>query len=68
VGVVGRTKNSYDIYLGGGPRGDRLATLYQEKVKPDEIAGVLRPLLDRWKSEGLEDESFGDFFTRVVAS
>jgi sulfite reductase (ferredoxin) len=68
VGVVGKTKNSYDIYLGGGLRGDRLATLYQEKVKPEEIAGVLRPVLDRWKSEGLEDESFGDFFNRVVAS
>ena len=68
VGVVGKTKNSYDIYLGGGLRGDRLATLYQEKVKPDEIAGVLRPLLERWKDEGLEDEPFGDFFNRVVAT
>jgi sulfite reductase (ferredoxin) len=68
VGVVGRTKNSYDIYLGGGPRGDRLATLYQEKVKPEDIAGALGPVLERWKREGLEDESFGDFFDRVVAT
>lgn len=67
VGVVGRTKNSYDLYLGGGLRGDRLATLYQEKVKLDDIPEVLRPLLDRWKNEGLVDESFGDFFVRVVA-
>jgi sulfite reductase (ferredoxin) len=66
VGVVGRTKNSYDLYLGGGPRGDRLASLYQEKVKLDDIPGVLRPLLERWKSEGLAEESFGDFFARVV--
>ncbi len=66
VGVVGRTKNSYDLYLGGGPRGDRLASLYQEKVKLDDIPGVLRPLLERWKLEGLADESFGDFFGRVV--
>jgi sulfite reductase (ferredoxin) len=65
VGIVGRTKNTYDLYLGGGPRGDRLATLYQEKLKLDEIPSVLRPLLDRWKSEGRADESFGDFFTRV---
>ena len=67
VGVVGRTKNSYDLYLGGGLRGDRLATLYQEKVKLDDIPEALRPLLDRWKNEGLVDESFGDFFVRVVA-
>src|SRR5664280_2197863 len=66
VGVVGRTKNTYDLYLGGGPRGDRLASLYQEKVKLDDIPGVLRPLLERWKSEGLAEESFGDFFVRVV--
>jgi sulfite reductase (ferredoxin) len=65
VGIVGRTKTSYDLYLGGGLRGDRLATLYQEKLKLEEIPAVLRPLLDRWKVEGLLDESFGDFFNRV---
>jgi sulfite reductase (ferredoxin) len=65
VGIVGRTKNTYDLYLGGGLRGDRLATLYQEKLKLDEIPAVLRPWLDRWRSEGEPDESFGDFFTRV---
>jgi sulfite reductase (ferredoxin) len=65
VGIVGRTKTSYDLYLGGGLRGDRLATLYQEKLKLEEIPAVLRPLLDRWKVEGMLDESFGDFFNRV---
>jgi sulfite reductase beta subunit-like hemoprotein len=39
--------------------------LYQEKLKLEEIPAVLRPLLDRWKVEGLLDESFGDFFSRV---
>jgi sulfite reductase (ferredoxin) len=68
VGIVGRTKNTYDLYLGGGLRGDRLATLYQEKLKLDEIPAALRPLLDRWEDEGLEDEAFGDFFNRVSAS
>ncbi len=65
VGIVGRTKTSYDLYLGGGLRGDRLATLYSEKLKLEEIPEVLRPLLERWKLEGLTDESFGDFFNRV---
>ncbi len=32
IGVVGRTKSTYDLYLGGGTRGDRLASLYREKV------------------------------------
>jgi sulfite reductase beta subunit-like hemoprotein len=65
VGVVGRTKSTYDVYVGGGPRGDRLATLYREKVSFDEIPVVLGPLFDRWESEGDLDESFGDFVTRV---
>ncbi len=68
VGVVGRTKNSYDLYLGGGLRGDRLATLHHEKLKLDEIPAVLEPLLARWRDEGLVDESFGDFYTRVLSS
>jgi sulfite reductase (ferredoxin) len=65
VGVVGRTKSTYDVYVGGGPRGDRLATLYREKVPFDEIADALGPLFDRWESEGGPDEPFGDFITRV---
>jgi sulfite reductase (ferredoxin) len=65
VGIVGRTKSTYDVYVGGGPRGDRLAQLYREKVPFDEIAVVLGPLFDRWEAEGDEDESFGDFMTRV---
>ncbi len=65
VGIVGRTKSTYDVYVGGGPRGDRLATLYREKVPFDEIATVLGPLFDRWEVEGDDDESFGDFMTRV---
>ncbi len=67
VGVVGRTKNSYDLYLGGGPRGDRLASLYREKVKLDDLEGTLGPLLDRWRDEAIEGEAFGDFFVRVLA-
>jgi sulfite reductase (ferredoxin) len=68
VGVVGRTKNSYDLYLGGGPRGDRLATLHREKLKLDEIPSVLEPLLARWRDEGAEGENFGDFYARVLAT
>jgi len=67
VGVVGRTKTSYDLYLGGGLRGDRLATLHHEKLKLEEIPAVLEPLLARWRDEGLADENFGDFYVRVLA-
>jgi sulfite reductase (ferredoxin) len=65
VGIVGRTKSTYDVYVGGGPSGDRLATLYREKVAFEEIPVVLGPLFDRWEADGDLDESFGDFITRV---
>ncbi len=68
VGVVGRTKSTYDVYLGGGPRGDRLARVVREKVKLDDLPEVLRPHLERWRDEGHEGEAFGDFFDRVTPS
>jgi sulfite reductase (ferredoxin) len=68
VGVVGRTKSTYDLFLGGTTRGNRLATLYREKVKLEDIPDILGPLFDRWASEGDPDETFGDFVTRVGIS
>ena len=68
VGVVGRTKSTYDLFLGGGTRGNRLATLYREKVKLEDIPDILGPLFDRWASEGDPEETFGDFVTRVGIS
>lgn len=64
IGVVGRTKTSYDVYVGGGPRGDRLARIYREKVKLDDLDETLRPLFEAWASEADEGEAFGDFVTR----
>jgi sulfite reductase (ferredoxin) len=68
IGVVGRTKSTYDLYLGGGTRGDRLASLYREKVSLEDIPEILGPLFDRWGVEADDDEAFGDFLTRVGVS
>lgn len=65
LGVVGRTKSTYDVFLGGGPRGDRLATLYREKVPLEEIPELLGPLFDRWSEEADDGEAFGDFLHRA---
>ncbi len=68
VGVVGRTKSTYDLFLGGGTKGNRLATLYREKVKLEDIPDILGPLFDRWAAEGDPEETFGDFVNRVGLS
>lgn len=65
IGVVGRTKSTYDLFLGGGTRGDRLASLYREKVKLEDIPDILGPLFDRWANDAEPEETFGDFVTRV---
>lgn len=65
IGVVGRTKSTYDLFLGGGTRGNRLATIYREKVKLEDIPDILGPLFDRWAVEADAEESFGDFVTRA---
>ncbi len=66
VGLVGRTKSSYDLYLGGSGRGDRLARLWRERVKLEEIGEHLAPLVTRWREEGRDGEGFGDFCERVL--
>lgn len=67
IGIVGRTKSTYDIHLGASASGDRLATVWREKVARDDIASTIEPLLERWSNEALDDESFGDFMLRTTS-
>lgn len=64
LGIVGRTKTSYDIWLGGSPDGTRLATETVRGVPLTKLADVLAPLLDRFQAER-DDESFGDWANAV---
>jgi len=60
LGIVGRTKTTYDLWLGGSADGTRLATETIEAVPLTKLADVLGPLLDRYRNER-DDESFGDW-------
>jgi sulfite reductase (ferredoxin) len=60
LGIVGRTKTTYDLWLGGSPDGSRLATETLEAVPLTKLGDVLGPLLDRYRNER-DDESFGDW-------
>jgi len=63
LGIVGRTKKGYDVYVGGSAAGDRLAKRVREDVPLDEIPDMLRPLLERFSRDvGPNDTtSFGDW-------
>ncbi|MGH9247415.1 MAG: NADPH-dependent assimilatory sulfite reductase hemoprotein subunit [Acidimicrobiales bacterium] len=65
IGIVGRTKRGYDVYVGGAAAGDRLGDMLARNVNLDELVNVLRPLLEQWRGERADGERFGDFWARV---
>jgi len=64
IGIVGRTPDSYAIYLGGDFEGTRLNRLVFERVKLDDIAATLEPLFAFFAGARRKGESFGDFCHR----
>ncbi len=65
IGLVGKAKHKYTIYLGGNVQGMRIGFLYQDMVPQEEIAARLAPVLARWKAERAQGESFGDYCWRM---
>ena len=48
IGIVGRTKKTYDVYVGGSASGDRLASLVRADVPLDQVAAVVAPLFTQY--------------------
>jgi len=65
IGFVGRTKDIYNVYVGGDWLNTRLNTLYAASVHLKDLAATIRPLLALWRDERMPGESFGDFCYRV---
>jgi sulfite reductase (NADPH) hemoprotein beta-component len=66
LALVGRAPGKYQLYVGGNQAGTRLAELFRQSVKSDDIANELRPWLSRFARERLGAERFGDFCQRVL--
>jgi sulfite reductase (ferredoxin) len=64
IGLVGRTPDSYAIYLGGDFEGTRLNRLVFERVKLGDIATTLEPIFAHFADTRHPGESFGDFCHR----
>ncbi|MBM81171.1 MAG: NADPH-dependent assimilatory sulfite reductase hemoprotein subunit [Planctomycetaceae bacterium] len=64
IGLVGKARGKYTLYLGGNAPGTRLAFLYKDMVPLEEIAATVSPILGYFKSERSNGESFGDFCAR----
>lgn len=69
IAFIGKAPGKYNMYLGGGFKGERLNKLYKENIGEQEILESLRPILMDYGKERLEGEYFGDFVIRsgVVA-
>lgn len=64
IGVVGKARGKYTLYLGGNPTGTRMAFIHQDMVPQEQITAVLSPLLQRYAAGRQGSESFGDFCHR----
>jgi sulfite reductase (ferredoxin) len=66
VGLVGKAKGRYTLYLGGTLLGTRLGTIFKDLVPLEQITPTLVPILLAFKQHRLSvSESFGDFCHRA---
>ncbi len=65
IGIVGKAKNKYTIFLGGHREGDRLNWIYKDMVPEDQVVPTLRPVFAYFAQARAEGESFGDFCHRM---
>lgn len=65
VGIVGKAKGTYTLFLGGSRFGTRLGFIYRDDTPADQIAIELERVIERFAHQRHADESFGDFCHRV---
>jgi sulfite reductase (ferredoxin) len=65
IGLVGKTKDKYTIFLGGRVLGDRLNFIYKDLVPTEEVVPTLVPVFRYFKEARQNGETFGDFCWRV---
>ncbi|MGZ3599018.1 MAG: NADPH-dependent assimilatory sulfite reductase hemoprotein subunit [Ktedonobacterales bacterium] len=65
IGIVGRSKDLYNVYVGCDWTNTRLNALYADAVPLGELAARVRPLLALWRDGRTYGETFGDYCHRV---
>ncbi|CAL4324106.1 Sulfite reductase [NADPH] hemoprotein beta-component [Buchnera aphidicola (Eriosoma lanigerum)] len=64
IGLVGKSLNRYNLYLGGNTIGTKLASLYAENLNESELFDKLDNLIQLWSNKRQLNENFGDFCIR----
>lgn len=65
IGLVGKAKGKYTVFLGGRTLGDRLNSIYKDMVLAEEVVPTLTAVFRSFKDNREEGETFGDFCYRV---
>jgi len=66
IAFVGKGPDSYNVHVGGGLPGDRLADRYADAIHTDDLVATLRPLLESWSKQRQTNESLSDYYHRVM--
>jgi sulfite reductase (ferredoxin) len=65
IGLVGKAKGKYTVFVGGARLGNRLAFIYKDMIPFENIVDTLQPLFVAFKEGRQGTESFGDFCARL---
>lgn len=65
IGLVGKSKGKYTVFLGGRVEGDRLNWIYKDKVPTEEVIPTLTAVLKHFSQTRQPGEAFGDFCNRI---
>ncbi|KAI9030845.1 thiamine diphosphate-binding protein [Phycomyces nitens] len=65
LAFVGKAPGAYNVYLGGGHKGERLNKLYKESLREAEILAEIKPIIKRYALERNTGEPFGDWVIRA---
>ena len=65
IGLVGKAKGRYTVFLGGARLGNRLNFIYKDLIPEEEIVPLLTPVFACFAQDRQADESFGDFCHRI---
>lgn len=65
IGLVGKAKEKYTVYLGGSHLGTRLAYIYKDMVPHDDVVSELAAVLRVFQRQRIPGEHFGDFCDRL---
>src|SRR6056297_1637903 len=65
LALVGKAKNKYTLFAGGGWLGTRLAYIYKDLVADDVVVDEMIAIFAAFKANREGNESLGDFCARV---